>query len=142
MAAWDQAIALADPAQLVFLKLYRLTTLARTSEYEQALIELDPLAVQARASGEALFQTARLYALAAKKAAADSKLPQADRDRRASEVAERAVENLRLAQSKGYFAAPAERDALAQNLDFDFLRNRPDYQKLLSDLNEPSPLKP
>jgi predicted Ser/Thr protein kinase len=142
LAAWDQTITLADPGQLVFLKLYRLTTLARTSEYERALIEVDPLAVQARASGEALFQTARVYALAAKKAAADAKLPQGDRDRRSSETAERAVENLRLAQSKGYFAAPAERDAMAQNIDFDYLRKRPDFQKLLSDLNASAPLKP
>ena len=92
--------------QLIFLKLYRLATLARTSEYEQALIELDPLAVQARASGEALFEVARIYTIAAQKAATDAKQSPAERTRRSDDAAERAVENLRLAQAKGFFAGP------------------------------------
>jgi serine/threonine protein kinase len=134
LAAWDQALALADPGQNVFLKLYRLATLARTNEYEHAFIEVDPLAVQARSSGEALFQTARVYALAAGKAGADAKLSPAERDRRAGEIAERAIENLRLAQSKGYFDDPLARDTLARNPDLESIRKRPDFQKLVADI--------
>ncbi len=137
--AWDRAIALADPGQLVFLKLYRLTTLARTSEYDRTLIDLDSLAVQARANGDALFQVARIYALAAQKARGDAKLPQPDRDRRASDAAERAIDNLRLAQSKGYFADPAARDALGHNPDLDYLRDRADFQKLVTDVTAAAP---
>ena len=118
LAAWDQAIALASPGQLIFLKLYRLATLARTSEYEQAMIELDPLAVQARASGEALFEVARIYAIAAQKAATDSKASPAERTRRADDAAERAVENLRLAEAKGFFAGPEARNSLTHSAGF------------------------
>jgi tetratricopeptide (TPR) repeat protein len=139
LAAWDQALTLDDGSQQAWLKLYRLTTLARTNEYEQALIEVDPLAVQARASGPALWHVVRVYALAARTAAADTKLPQADRDRRAADAAERAVENLRLAQSKGYFASPAARDDLARNTDLNALRSRPDFKKLLDDVNAANP---
>jgi tetratricopeptide (TPR) repeat protein len=139
IAAWDHAVALADPSQLVYLKVFRLTALARTGEYEQAIIEVDPLAVQARANGEAMFHVARVYALAAHSAAADSKLTQADRARRAGEIAERAVDNLKLAQTKGYFANAVARDALAKNPDLDSLRGRPDFQKLLTDINTKPP---
>src|SRR5262249_19849690 len=69
LAAWDQAVALADGDQQVFLKLYRLAALARTSEYEQALLDLDLLAGQVRVNAAGLFQVARVYALAARTAA-------------------------------------------------------------------------
>jgi len=134
IAAWDHAIVLAEPDQVIYMKLFRLSTLARTGEYDKALIELDPLAVQARATGASLFHTARVYALAARTAAADSKQPPPERDRRSGEAAERAIENLRLAQSKGYFADQAARDDLARNPDLDFLRDRDDFRKLLAEL--------
>ena len=74
---------------------------------------------------------------------ANPKLAQADRERRANEIAERAIDNLRLAQSKSYFADPTARNDLANNPDLSFLRARPDYQKLLADISTPmSPVNP
>jgi tetratricopeptide (TPR) repeat protein/predicted Ser/Thr protein kinase len=134
MAAWDDAIALTDADNLLFMKLYRLATLARTSECEQSLVELDPLAVQARTSGEALVNVARVYALAAATTGADRKRADADRHRRASEIARRAVENLDLARLRDGFADPAARDDLDKNKDWESLRDRADFQKLLAGL--------
>jgi tetratricopeptide (TPR) repeat protein len=142
LSAWDHAVALSDADNLLFMKLYRLTTLARTSEYEQALNDLDLLAVQARANPQALFVVARVYALAARTAAGDPKLAQADRERRAGEAAERAIDNLRLAQSKGYFADATARDELARNPDLESLRKRPDFQKLQGEVSANHPVSP
>jgi tetratricopeptide (TPR) repeat protein len=135
IAAWDHAISVSGDTKTLYLRIFRLKTLARTREYEQALLDLDSLAIQARAAGEALFHVARVYALASKSAAADMKLKPAERERRANESADRAIENLKLAQSKGYFANPASRDELAHNADLDSIRARPDFQKLLADVN-------
>jgi tetratricopeptide (TPR) repeat protein/predicted Ser/Thr protein kinase len=134
MAAWDEAIALTDADNLLFMKLYRLTTLAQTADYEQALVQLDPLAVQARTSGEALVNAARVYALAAATIGADGKLAEAERGRHAAEIARRAVENLDLARTREGSFDPVARDDLATNKEWQSLRGRPDFEKLLADI--------
>jgi serine/threonine-protein kinase len=135
IAAWDEAIALADGNQLIYLKIYRLRTMARTSEYDKALLELDLLAGQARVSGEAMMNVAHVYALAARTAAADKRLSAADRERRSNEAAERAIEHLRLAQSKGVFSTGAGKDYLLHNPSLDFLRERADFKNLIADVS-------
>jgi tetratricopeptide (TPR) repeat protein len=134
MAAWDEAIALTDTDNLLFMKLYRLATLARTADAEKALIELDPLAVQARTSGEALVEVARVYALAAARIGADGKLPEAEHRRRAAEIAQRAVANIDLARERNWFADAVARDDLMNNKEWQSLRGRADFQKLLADI--------
>jgi tetratricopeptide (TPR) repeat protein len=142
ITAWDHAIGLDDGSQQYFLRVFRLTAVARTDEYSQALLDVDLLAGQARVNGFALVQVARVYAVAARTAAADTKLPQAERDRRGTEAAERAVEMLRLAQSKSYFVDPTARAVLSGDPDFEALRGRPDFRKLLADVNAAAPPSP
>jgi tetratricopeptide (TPR) repeat protein/predicted Ser/Thr protein kinase len=139
LAAWDEVIALTDADNLLFMKLYRLTTLARTNEYGVALAELDPLAVQARTSGEALVAVARAYALASGTIAGDPKLSVDDRARRSAEAGKRAVESLELARSKDWFSNPDARDDLDRNPDWAPVRERADFKKLLA---ETMPVKP
>lgn len=134
LAAWDSALSFDDGSQQTWLKIHRLVTMARTSDYEKALEELDTLAGEARVSGPALWEVARVYSIAARSAATDMRQPKEERDRRANAAGERAVDHLQLARTKGFFADPAMKLALEKHPDFDATRSRPDFQKLLAGL--------
>src|SRR5262249_32810710 len=106
----------------------------RTAEYEQAALDADALALQARPGGRAQVRCARVFAAAAATAAADAALTPPAREKRATEYATRAISLLRAAANHGYFKDPLARAALATDADWDALRPQPDFGRFLADL--------
>jgi hypothetical protein len=115
----------------------RLATLARTAEYEQAAVDADALAIQARLGGPAQVRCARVFALATRTAAADRALAQPVRERRVVDYVTRAMGLLHAAAAQGYFNDPLARAALTKDADWDALRPRPEFQRFVADLGTP-----
>jgi tetratricopeptide (TPR) repeat protein len=123
LANWDQAIPVADPPNHALLRLYRAWTLARLKDHARATAEAGAL-VQGNKniSPDTLHNVACIYAISAAAVREDPA--------RASAYAARAVALLRQAIQKGY----TDLASLKQDKDLDLLRQRADFQKLLSQL--------
>jgi hypothetical protein len=74
---------------------------------------------------------ARVYAAAAEAAAADAKLPSADRLRRAEGYAVRSMELLKRGWQAGELSRKPDVAGLKHDRDFAALRSRPDFVALL-----------
>ncbi len=77
-----------------------------------------------------------LYAVAARAAAADTKVSPEERGKRAEEYAVKAVDLLRGAHEAGYFKDAWRLKYLEGERDFDMLRQREDFKKLMDALNK------
>jgi eukaryotic-like serine/threonine-protein kinase len=139
---WDQALGL-DDGRLGFpMLISRAETLkkarqeavefARSGEHARAAALAQALAAQRSLSAEFFYQVAAVYALAFAAARKDVARPAAERDKLAKEYATRALELLKRANAAGYFKAPANLAKLKHDPDFDTLRPRDDFRRLLS----------
>jgi serine/threonine protein kinase len=106
------------------LRLDRALILARLHRHAEATAEAEDLLEFSQSHGARLYKSAAVYALAA--AAQDADRPQAE------QYAARAVQLLQQTVTKGFKKVAA----LTNDADFDALRQRPDFQKLLTDLEE------
>jgi hypothetical protein len=88
-------------------------------------------------AGDTTIALACLYAVAARAAAEDDKLPPDERAKRAEEHAVKAVELLRTAQKAGYFKDPLRVKYLDGEHDLDVLRKRDDFKQLMATLEKP-----
>jgi serine/threonine protein kinase len=104
-------------------RLDRAVTLARLQRHAEAAAEAEDLLRLNKNSVDRLCKLAVVHALSAA-AARDADRPQAE------QYAARAVQLLQQAVAKGYKNV----EALQRDADFDALRQRPDFQKLLNDL--------
>jgi tetratricopeptide (TPR) repeat protein len=133
---WDQAIE-ADPGErLDQLRLLRAGTLARLGEHGPATDEAAKQAEKFPKMGGRLLDAARVYSLSAAAARRDDKLPPAERETLAEQYAARAVQLLRRAHAAGYLNNPARVEQLKKDPEFEPLRARDDFRKLLADLEE------
>jgi serine/threonine protein kinase len=139
LAAWDRAIVLDEGGQKAYLRLLKLTTLAQTPGYPEVAVINEELEGQARLRGPTCYQLARAFSLAAKSASADQQLKPEDRTRRVEEYTAKAVGLLQAAQSLGFFNYREVRDVFAQDRGVDFVRSRPEVQKILADSPQPAP---
>jgi hypothetical protein len=73
-------------------------------------------------------------AAATSAAAADERLPPAERSRRAERCATVAVDLLTRARLAGYFRAAGRRQSLEEDREFTALRSHEDFQGLLRDI--------
>jgi tetratricopeptide (TPR) repeat protein/tRNA A-37 threonylcarbamoyl transferase component Bud32 len=132
---WDRAMGLADDMSRALVRLQRDGTLATKGDYVQATAEAKALAEQSPGSADILYDAACVYALASGAVHKDAKLAAAEREQLAEPYADRAIELLRQAAAKGY----QDVAQLKRDKDLDALRARPGFQKLLADLEKPTP---
>ncbi len=128
LKAWDHAIELTPENQRVWFKLDRLKTLARSGDHVRATQEAETLRPELN-SGTGLFGMAGVNALAAGVARREGKLNEAER------YATQALELLREAEKKEWFKPPANVKRLQQDMAFDALRERNEFQMFLKRLS-------
>jgi tetratricopeptide (TPR) repeat protein/tRNA A-37 threonylcarbamoyl transferase component Bud32 len=132
---WDRALKLAGQKASP-IKLQRAVALARAGKHAEAVAEAEALAkkvVDAKSPGGA-YQLGCVFALSAGAVVGDVKRTLEERQELAEHYAVRAVELLAAARGFNYFKAPADVDTLKQNPDFDAIRTRADFKKLLEEL--------
>src|SRR5262249_11648194 len=117
------------------MRLYRPNPLARLGEHVQAAKEMETLLTEGHARALNLSTFSWVYALCSAAAAHDARLPAAEREDLADRYGRRAVELLRKAQAAGYFQDPGRLARMKDNKDLDPIRSRPDFRKLLAELD-------
>jgi hypothetical protein len=130
---WDRSLALGGvPVMVPRHRLERMAAVARAGQVAQALADSEKFLAE---FGEDKFhgaycrlQAAAVHALASRAALHDAAVPEAERGREAERHASRAVELLHQAVQRG-----CERFVIEQNDDFESLRSRPDFQKVLAE---------
>jgi serine/threonine-protein kinase len=141
---WEQAIKF-DPFGVPdLLKLSLAAALSRHSgiplgpadlgDHARATSQANEVLKKTAIPGPTLHHLATVFTVSARAAGQDPKLSQADRERLAEQYASRAVELLRKAAELGYFKAAANVDFFETDPDLEPLRSRPDFQRLLSEL--------
>jgi len=134
LAAWNQAIALDDTIEKYFLQVFRLSTLARTPDFADAVAEAEKFQQYPRLSPLLLYSLARVYALAAATLKADENRPANDRDRNAETWSVKAVQLLNQAKELDHFRYPQRVATLDSDNAFANLRERKDYQSFRTSL--------
>jgi tetratricopeptide (TPR) repeat protein len=119
------------------IRLSRAEVLARAGHYARAAAEANDLAQARSPSGGDLYNLARVYSLAAAAVSRADKPPPADRDKLSQQYASRAVELLTKTRATGYFKDRANTERMSKHSDFDALRLRADFKRLLADLAKP-----
>jgi hypothetical protein len=134
LADWNLALAL-DTGEFRFaVRAGSAVTRARLGEHAPAMAEAADLAKAPKLSGKALYNLARVFALAAGAARQDGRLAAVDREKLAADYAPRAVELLRRAHKAGHFKAPEPLQSLKQDSDFEPLRSDAGFKGLLAEM--------
>jgi tetratricopeptide (TPR) repeat protein len=118
---WDKAIELSPPEDRLTFRVFRVTSLANAGRLEGAVAELADLRKLTGYPPDVFVGFARVYAVAAGKVSDEQK-----------NYADRAVEMLQKAVKAGLKDAAK----LKADKDFDPLRERDDFKKLLTDLDK------
>jgi tetratricopeptide (TPR) repeat protein len=132
----DRALELDDGSSQHGLRLQRAISLAKLGEHVQATAEANALADQKSVAGGPLYDLACIHSLSSAAVRQDAHLSPTERDLRVEQHAGRAVELLVKAQAAGYFQVPARVEHLKKDKDFDSLRDREDFKKLLAELED------
>jgi tetratricopeptide (TPR) repeat protein len=133
-AAWEQALALTPPAGQWALRYARATALGRAGRFAPAAAAVEELVRAPETTPVQHYDAACLLA----RLATDVK-DSADEPGVRERYASRCVELLRRAQAKGFFKASEERERLRTSPDFDALRGREDFRKLLDEVANKAP---
>jgi serine/threonine protein kinase len=131
---WRRMIELSEGQPHINKQLYRPSALALVGEHARAATEMETLLAEGKVQPVNVYNFGQYYALSSAAAAADARLPADERKRLADHYSRRAVELLRQAQGAGYFRDPARLARMKDNKDFDPLREREDFKKLLAEL--------
>lgn len=128
--ALNRALELAEGPERATLRLQRAFALLRSGQPPPAIAEVESLIQGDSVPATTLYDAACLLALASaqEKVSDSTRIAHADR----------AVVLLRRAQALGLFGDANHRAHLKQDPDLDSLRHRPDFQKLVTDLERPS----
>jgi serine/threonine-protein kinase len=121
---WDQAVALEHGHDLAVLRLRRAATITRLGDHAQATGEANGLLADSQPTADLFFLAARVFALASVYG----------RDKPAEPYAARAVALLDQARTADYFKTPDLIAALLKDKDWEPLRARADFQKLISNV--------
>jgi tetratricopeptide (TPR) repeat protein len=136
VADWQQALAHNDDKAFdSWNRLRRSSSLARAGQHAQATAAVEDLLRRGNADSGTLYDAARVYALAAAQAAKQT-WPSTS-SLRAEQYARRSLALLRQAVQKGY----KDVAHMKKDTDLDSLRQRPDFQQLLADLEAKVPGK-
>jgi hypothetical protein len=125
---WDRALALGPGTRRDEFRVFRALSLARTGATARAIKELEALSqapkLGAQFPGWAAYAAARAYAVSSGKAKEASE--------QSARHADRAIELLGRARQAGYFKEAVNVEALKKEPDFEPLRGRDDFRRLLS----------
>jgi serine/threonine-protein kinase len=136
VADWEQVLALNDekPRDRGY-RLWWSMSLARAGQHAEATAAVEEVLHPGDVPGVTLYEAASVHAVAAAQAAKAA--PPHTSSLRAEQYARRAVALLRQAVQKGY----QDVAHLKTDADLDALRQRPDFQQLLADLEAKAPRK-
>ncbi len=124
VADWDRVLALVDPSDRLPFRVERMASLAAAAKVAEAVAEADALLKRAGWSGDQFVQFAATYAVASGSV-----------EGKAGEYATKAVGLLTEATKKGFKDA----SRLKADKQFDPLRDRDDFKKLLAELEKDAP---
>jgi tetratricopeptide (TPR) repeat protein len=139
---WRRAIEYSEGQPRIEMRLYRPNPLARLGEHAQAAKEMETLLAEGHVQALNLHTFSWVYALCSAAAVNDARLPLAEREKLAERYGGRAVELLCKAQAAGYFQDPGRLARMKDEKDFDPIRSRPDFQKLLVELEKKAKPEP
>jgi tetratricopeptide (TPR) repeat protein len=122
---WDRALRYAKDDMKFAIRLPRAAALARAGKHAEAVKEANEMIALAR-GGEAYFRFVRVYALAATAAKDDQNS--------SDEYAMQGIKALTKAVEAGYFKSAANLTRLQDDPEFQVLRDRPEFKKLVNDL--------
>jgi len=100
---WDRSLELSDPPRRDGLQLARADARARAGNHAGALADLDDLAGRLTLSGQALYVSARICAVASAAVRRDGRLSASEQQHRADLLARRALTLLAAARDAGWF---------------------------------------
>jgi serine/threonine protein kinase len=109
-------------------------SLARLGDHAGAAAVANRVAGEDPQEGEVLRGGALVHALCVRAVHAAGSLPRAERERLAEQYGARAVELLALARTCGHFRDPRTLASLQSDEELNSIRSRPDFQKLLAEL--------
>jgi tetratricopeptide (TPR) repeat protein/predicted Ser/Thr protein kinase len=132
---WKQALELDPWPKQDRYRVARALAWSHVGEHARAAAEAKKLAAQKKPSGE-LYDLASIYALAAAAPRREAQPPTAGDESPAESHAASAVQLLRRAHDAGYFKTPARLAQLKEDIDFDALRGRTDFQQFVRALEE------
>ena len=131
---WRRVVEISEGQPHINMRLYRLFALAFLAEHAKATAEIEILLAEGHAQGRNLFLFAQVHALSSAAAVGDMQLDPALRQELVDKYGGRAVELLHQAQAAGYFREPSQLARLKQHENLDAIRSRPDFQRLLMEL--------
>jgi tetratricopeptide (TPR) repeat protein len=129
LAVWDRAIELVVGSERDETRLERARALAHTGEHARAAVEVADVTRQASLPGEWLYRGAQIVAVAAGAARQDAATVEG--------YARQAVQLLQRARAAGRFPDAASVEDLRTRPEFEPLRKRVDFQKLMDELGKP-----
>jgi hypothetical protein len=133
---WRRMIEISEGKAHISMRLYRPFALVFLGEHARATAESEVLLTEGHVQGRNLLLFAKVLSLCSAAAAADARLPLARRKQLADKYGSRAVELLRKAQAAGFFRDPAQLPQLKASKDLKTIRSRPDFQRLLVELEQ------
>ncbi len=137
VAEWERALQFPAPeGTRTYRRVWRALALARLGRYEEAVPVAEELAGRKGTEDYNLYQAACVLAVSSAQAGRDAKRAEAERWERAEKYAAAAVALLRRLQSGGYFKDRSNVADLQKDKDLGPLRQRPDFQKLLSEVEK------
>lgn len=134
LSDWDRALELDDGKLRGSLRARRAITLAHLGDCKQALAEVEELSTPGVLDGGGLYDLARACSVAASTTNGDSKLALIERNALVERYVARALEFLASAASAGYFTGALQVELMKKDADFGALRQRDDFKKLLTEL--------
>jgi tetratricopeptide (TPR) repeat protein len=136
VADWEQTLALNDEKHRDgWFRLRQSLSLAQAGQHRQATVAAEELLKAGNAKNSTLYDAACVYALAAAQAAKEA-APKTS-SLQAEQYARRALVLLRQAVQQGF----KKLTHMKNDTDLDSLRQRPDFQQLLADLEAKAPGK-
>jgi tetratricopeptide (TPR) repeat protein len=131
---WRRIVEVSEGQPHINMRLYRPIALVSLEEHARATAEIETLLAEGHSQGGNLYMFAYLHSLCSAAADNDARLSPAERENLADKYGGRAVELLRMAQATGYFQDPGRLAHMKQDKDLDAIRARPDFQKLLAEV--------
>jgi tetratricopeptide (TPR) repeat protein len=142
MEEWRHVIRLTDVQPELMMRMYRPMPLAYLGEHARATTEMEALLAGQKLEPTVLYDFACAYGTSSQFVADDAGLAETEKQALAERYAARAEELLARAHAAGYFAAPHRGVKSLQRWEFDPLRPRPSFQRLVAELDPKSPNGP
>jgi tetratricopeptide (TPR) repeat protein len=133
---WDRMIELGEGQSSPNVRAYRAMALAHRGEHARAAAEMDAIFAAGQQIVNAFYNYACAYSLASAAALSDARLSAPERQRLAEQYASHSLDLLQKARTNGFFKTPGYVDYLSKDTDFDPLRSRDDFKKLIRQLKD------